>query len=248
MTTLLAIETATAACSAAVWCDGHVTGRFAVIGRGHAERLLPMIREVLTDAGIAARSLDALAVTRGPGAFTGLRIGLAAARGMALALARPCFARTTLEILAADGDNGAAGAVARLVVVDSGRRDLYAQVFAATAVPLTPPTVVAYDGVTRLVGRVLPPGTAIAVAGHPQGPVVEALAAAGFAAVAEADRVWPRAERLAAVVARAWQAGEAPPPQPPSPLYLRAADTGPPIVQPLPPTPSPAAAVGRQRR
>ncbi|MHA1569433.1 MAG: tRNA (adenosine(37)-N6)-threonylcarbamoyltransferase complex dimerization subunit type 1 TsaB, partial [Alphaproteobacteria bacterium] len=86
MVKLLALDTATGACSVAIWHEGGVLRRrVAEMAHGHAEALMPMVREVMHAAGASFTDLDAFAVTVGPGAFTGLRIGLAAARGMALA-------------------------------------------------------------------------------------------------------------------------------------------------------------------
>jgi len=78
---LLAFDTATACCSAAVWHDGRILAvREDAMERGHAEALAPMIEDAMREAGIAFAALDGIAVTVGPGAFTGLRIGLSMAR------------------------------------------------------------------------------------------------------------------------------------------------------------------------
>ena len=79
----LALDTATEACSAAVLVDGNVVERFEVLGRGYAERLLPMVQEVLAEGGVALSALDAIAFGRGPGSFTGLRIGAGITQGLA---------------------------------------------------------------------------------------------------------------------------------------------------------------------
>ena len=80
---VLAVDTATEACSAALWVDGNLFERYEVIGRGHAERLLPMVQEVLAEAGVALSALDGIAFGRGPGSFTGLRIGAGVTQGLA---------------------------------------------------------------------------------------------------------------------------------------------------------------------
>jgi tRNA threonylcarbamoyladenosine biosynthesis protein TsaB len=97
---LLAFETATEACSVAVWIDGEVHERFEVAPRRHAELALPWAGELLARAGIARSQLDAIAVGRGPGAFTGVRLGIALGQGIALALDLPVLPVSTLAALA----------------------------------------------------------------------------------------------------------------------------------------------------
>jgi tRNA threonylcarbamoyladenosine biosynthesis protein TsaB len=97
---LLAFETATEACSVALWIDGEVRERFGIAPRQHAELTLPWAEQLLTEAGIAKSQLDAIAVGRGPGAFTGVRLAVALAQGIALALDRPVVPVSTLAALA----------------------------------------------------------------------------------------------------------------------------------------------------
>ncbi len=113
---LLAFETATEACSVAVYVDGEVSERFDLAPRRHAELALPWADEVLAEAGIAKSQLDAIAVGRGPGAFTGVRLAIAVAQGIALALDRPVLPVSTLAALAmrADGDRILASIDARM--------------------------------------------------------------------------------------------------------------------------------------
>ena len=104
---LLAFETATEACSVALWIDGAVRERFEVAPRRHAELALPWAEALLAEAGLAKAQLDAVAVGRGPGAFTGVRLAVALAQGIALALDRPVVAISTLQVLAAGAERGA---------------------------------------------------------------------------------------------------------------------------------------------
>ena len=97
---LLALETATEACSVALWVDGEVRERHEVAPRRHTELVLPWCDALLAEAGLAKTALDAIAVGRGPGAFTGVRLAVALAQGMALALDRPVLPVSTLAALA----------------------------------------------------------------------------------------------------------------------------------------------------
>jgi len=100
MTTLLALDTATEACSVALLHDGKVLSHYEVIPRLHAQRLLPMIKDLLAEAGIAMSALDAIAFGRGPGAFTGVRIAIGVVQGLAFALERPVLPVSNLAVLA----------------------------------------------------------------------------------------------------------------------------------------------------
>lgn len=113
---LLAFETATEACSVALWIDGEVRERFGVAPRQHAELALPWAEQLLAEAGVARSQLDVVAVGRGPGAFTGVRLAVALAQGIALALDRPVVPVSTLAALAmqAEGERILAAIDARM--------------------------------------------------------------------------------------------------------------------------------------
>lgn len=98
---VLGIDTATEACSAALLVDGEVFERYEVLGRGHAERLLPMVQEILAEAGTALAAIDAVAFGRGPGGFTGLRIAAGVAQGLAFGAGLPVVPVSDLVALAA---------------------------------------------------------------------------------------------------------------------------------------------------
>lgn len=125
---LLAFELATEACSVALWVDGEVHERFEVAPRRHAELALPWAGQLLADAGLARTQIDAIALGRGPGAFTGVRLAIAIAQGVALALDRPLVPVSTLAALAlqAPGPRVLAAIDARMGEVYTGtfeRRD-----------------------------------------------------------------------------------------------------------------------------
>lgn len=216
---ILAFDSALDGCSAAVLADGALLAeRARAEPRGQAESLAPLVRATLADAGLAAGELDLLAVTIGPGTFTGLRIALALARGMALALRRPVRGVTTLQALAAavpQGDRADRGVVA---AIDARRSEIYLQAFAAgTMAPAGPPALVA---LADAAGR-LPPGR-LALVGSGARLLAEALPerAADLAAGPWPDRIQARA--VAGIAAAAGPLSPDSPP--PAPLYLRAPD------------------------
>lgn len=136
---LLAIETSTEACSVAVMAGGDVRERFEVAPRRHAELVLPWAEALLAEAGLRRADLDAIAVGRGPGAFTGVRLGISLAQGIALALDRPLVPVSTLAVLAMAGlrgdgqaDGGAADAPRDFVLaaIDARMGEVYAAAFA----------------------------------------------------------------------------------------------------------------------
>ncbi|ANP46241.1 tRNA (adenosine(37)-N6)-threonylcarbamoyltransferase complex dimerization subunit type 1 TsaB [Candidatus Viadribacter manganicus] len=106
---VLGIDTSLDACSVAIVRDGAVlTHLQEQMTRGQAERLAPMVREAAQRAGVVFADLDRIAVTTGPGSFTGVRVGLSFARALALAVGKPCLGVSTLEALALeDGEDGA---------------------------------------------------------------------------------------------------------------------------------------------
>ena len=122
---LLAFETATEACSVAVYIDGEVRERFELAPRRHAELSLPWAEQLLAEAGIAKAQLDAIAIGRGPGAFTGVRLAIAIAQGIALALDRPIVPVSTLAALAmqSEGDR-------ILAAIDARMGEVYSAAFA----------------------------------------------------------------------------------------------------------------------
>ena len=95
--TILAFDTSAAHCAAALFSDGEAFVRVEEMKKGQAERLMPMLEEILADAELVWQDLDAIAVGIGPGNFTGIRIGVAAARGLALGLGKPAIGVSNLE-------------------------------------------------------------------------------------------------------------------------------------------------------
>ncbi|USE38371.1 tRNA (adenosine(37)-N6)-threonylcarbamoyltransferase complex dimerization subunit type 1 TsaB [Endozoicomonas sp. SCSIO W0465] len=100
---LLALDTSTEACSVALNLDGEVIERFELTPRRHSRDLLPMVEDILAQAGLSLKQLDAVAFGRGPGAFTGLRVATAMVQGLAFAVDLPVIPISTLAALAQQG-------------------------------------------------------------------------------------------------------------------------------------------------
>ncbi|MCP3378852.1 tRNA (adenosine(37)-N6)-threonylcarbamoyltransferase complex dimerization subunit type 1 TsaB [Bradyrhizobium sp. CCGUVB4N] len=144
---ILAIDTALEACAAAV-LDTDAGELLAqeqqLMKRGHAEALMPMIARVMQSADLAFTALDRIAVTVGPGSFTGLRVGISAARGLALAAKRPAVGLTTLSAYAA-AIVGQSGVVPVISAVDARHDHVYFQIVAGDGSLLVPPAVASID-------------------------------------------------------------------------------------------------------
>ena len=208
--TLLAVDTALGACSV-VLLDGdkiraHI---FEAMDRGHAERIAPMVDEAMKAAGVEFSALQRLAVTTGPGTFTGQRVGLAFMRGLRLALNRPLVGVTTLEAMAAAaGDEARTAKVA--AIHDARREEAYLLLKDGGEVVLQPTVMASADALARIraFGPCALAGTGAAVACDELG------ADYVLSSVRQPDALW---------VARLAQNLPAPR-EAPGPLYLRAPD------------------------
>ena len=144
---LLALDSSAAACSVALWDDREgeagspiVAHRSKYMERGQSEALIPLVDSVMEETGWIFSDLDRLGVTVGPGSFTGVRVGLAAARGLALAGRLPLVGVTSFEAIAfeawaGDGDGSNMPPDTLLVALSAGRSDLYIQIFARSKIP-----------------------------------------------------------------------------------------------------------------
>ncbi len=211
---VLGLDTATVGCSVAL-VEGRrvVAERSVETPRGQSESLVPMICDVLSEASVDWKDLDLIAVTVGPGAFTGLRIGLSAARGAALAAKIPCLGVTTLEAIA----QSALSPGPFLAVLDTKRADFYAQSFGKSRQPLGEPLAVMPDALPLMAA-----GDPVFVVGDAAEQAIEILAGAGVRAVWDGGPSAPNAGVVAALAADRWVPGSRVPP--PTPLYLRPAD------------------------
>src|SRR6478752_10365289 len=141
---VLAIDTALEACSAAVFDTdrGGITASESIaMARGHAEAVMPLIARVMDLAEIEFANLDRIAVTTGPGSFTGLRVGIAAARGIALAAGKPAIGLSTLAAFAAPFI-AADDTLPVVVAIDARHDNVYLQVFGPGGRTVVSPRVV----------------------------------------------------------------------------------------------------------
>ncbi|MDP1629876.1 MAG: tRNA (adenosine(37)-N6)-threonylcarbamoyltransferase complex dimerization subunit type 1 TsaB [Caulobacter sp.] len=209
---ILALDTCLTACSAAL-LDGDtvLAARSEAMPRGHQERLAPLIRDMMDEAGVAFGDLTRIGVTVGPGSFTGLRVGLAFAKGLASALSIPCIAVGTLEALAYGRD----GFV--VAVIDARREQVYLQMFGDGAA-LTAPDALAAGTAAARIAEVFHGGPATLVG---SGAPLLALALPG------ATLLTPEGPDPVAVARLAARASAGSPP--PRPIYLRAPDAKLPI-------------------
>jgi tRNA threonylcarbamoyladenosine biosynthesis protein TsaB len=199
--------------------DARVTASTEPMATGQAERLLPLIADLLAQSGLAITDIDRIAVTVGPGSFTGTRIGIAAARALKLASHTPIVTFTSLEAIALSPAIAPAPGEDDLVIaIDAHRGEAYAQVFdAATRAPGGHPRIVAMTDLASL-SR----GQPLFAVGTAAEAVVAAITQAGGSARAQPGMIYPD---MAAAILRA--ATRAPATVAVEPLYLRPPDAKP---------------------
>jgi tRNA threonylcarbamoyl adenosine modification protein YeaZ len=223
---LLAIDTALAACSAAIFDfdKGVIASETLPLMRGHAEALIPLVGRVVEASGVDFSALDRIVVTVGPGSFTGLRVGVAAARGIALAANKRCVGVTTLRALASPYAAADVKSTV-LAVIDARHSHLYFQGFDATGEPLDNPRVISIDELISSLplGRIHVIGDA---ANLIESVWPDSKPSPIFTQIDAPDIAW-----VARLGARAELSHELP-----KPIYLRAPDAKPPqpsgLVQP----------------
>lgn len=123
-TRILAIDTATEACSVALWNNGEKHALFEICPREHTQRILPMVQQILAESGVSLNQLDALAFGRGPGSFTGVRIGIGIAQGLAMGADLPMIGVSTLTTMA-QGAFRQMGATQVLAAIDARMGEVY---------------------------------------------------------------------------------------------------------------------------
>jgi tRNA threonylcarbamoyl adenosine modification protein YeaZ len=215
---ILAIDTALEACSAAVLDtqQGILASESLAMARGQAEALMPLIARVMDEAGIEFVELDRIAVTTGPGSFTGLRVGLSAARGLALASRKPAVGLSTLAAFAAP-HIAADASLPVIAAIDARHGQVYLQAFGAGGRTLVSPRIIGIADAVRTVGD-----AATRLVGSAATLLAEAWPARQPAPTAVDTRQAPDIDWVARLGAAAVEANS-----PPTPLYLRAPDAQP---------------------
>jgi tRNA threonylcarbamoyladenosine biosynthesis protein TsaB len=186
--------------------------------RGQAEALLPMVDDVVREAGLAVPALDLVATTTGPGSFTGIRVGIAAARGIALAADLPLIGISSFDAVAAAIPDFALAGRCLLVALESRRADLYIKLVGAAGDPLAEPMAVLPEALSAAIAGAA--ALSLAVAGDARTRAAAALAGRSGMIVVE-DGTPPVIGVLRAALRR-WRQGERGGSL--RPLYLRPPD------------------------
>jgi len=214
---ILTFETATEACSVALWLDGELRERHAVAPRQHAQLLLVWADTLLAEAGIARSALDAIAVGRGPGAFTGVRLAIASAQGIAMALDIPVLPVSTLAALAQGAPANCAQPI--IAAIDARMGEIYLGAFARGDDGLVGATAAEWLGAPAHAEQHAPVGFGIGTGfAAADGALVTRL---GLSPVAVDASALPHAGDCARLAAAAFARGEGVPAEQLEPAYLR---------------------------
>lgn len=218
MSTILAIETSSELASCALLNGDHVIARSTSGVRTHSQSVLPMVQELLREAGLILSDCDAIAFGAGPGSFTGVRTACGVAQGLAFGAGLPVVALVTLEAMA-EACRARVGANEVLAVLDARMGEVYWAQYRYDAgraawTALAPPALCAPQDLEPL------PAEGLAACGNGFSAYPEAFAGKAFAAGA-LDDILPHARELALLGAPALAAGQAVAPAQAQPLYLR---------------------------
>tara|TARA_B100000686_G_C16698645_1_gene922041 strand:- start:467 stop:1171 length:705 start_codon:yes stop_codon:yes gene_type:complete len=218
---ILSLDTSAAACSVALRQDGKTLSKsIDYMDRGHAEALMPMVKKVMKSARCTPKKIQLIAVTIGPGAFTGLRLGIAAARGIALATGTECIGLTSTETLAASLMNVKVDGCI-LAIMSSKRSDVYAQAFKGNVVPITEPSAITPKDICKYFSIFCDNSSSCTLVGDAQDLVAPYLIEAGWN-IKKSLSIFPDAAILAGLAEARWKLGL--PYRPPKPLYIRPPD------------------------
>jgi tRNA threonylcarbamoyl adenosine modification protein YeaZ len=223
---VLAIDTALAACSAAILDTangGIVVSESLPMTRGHAEALIPLLARIAAEARMAFRDFDRIVVTTGPGSFTGLRVGIAAARGIALSIGKPAVGVSTLSVYAApylaDDEN-----VPVVVAIDARHQHVFLEAFGPGGRTVVAPRLAPLREAARAAGD-----APARIVGSAAQAVADALTATDATPILIDQRGAPDIGWVARMGA-ALPEGQSPP----KPQYLRAPDAQPQNAAQLP--------------
>ena len=220
---ILALDTATENCSAALIINGAYFEREQLLGRGAAEAILPLIRELLTGAAVALRDLDAIAFGRGPGGFTGVRLAASVTQGLAFGAGLRVVPVSNLQALAQRILSAEPKTVRVLAALDARMGEVYFGAFERThaglAVAAGPECVVAPEQVSLPKTWFSPPAAVGAGSGFDAYPQLKAALAGHLGAVRE--RLLPRAREIAQLAMADVKAGRLLGPEGAVPVYLR---------------------------
>jgi tRNA threonylcarbamoyladenosine biosynthesis protein TsaB len=219
MTGILAIETATEACSVALWRDGHLAERHEVTPRQHSQRLFGMLRELVPGGDLRAQGITAITYGAGPGSFTGLRIAASAVQGLAFATGLPaipvstlaCQAQTALRLGYVDADTLVCS------VLDAKINELYHATYSYSdglAKQVTAPAVCRPEALTLIEGVSVLIGSGCALSAQFPREVAERIESLH-------DNVLPHARDLVPLALVALQRGQTQDPSAVQPVYVR---------------------------
>ena len=216
---LLALDASANLCSAALYDCGQrkiLSSKSENIGRGHAERLMSLLAEVLENANLEYKDVGRIATTVGPGSFTGIRVGLATARGLALGLNIPVIGINALEAIAFQHNRDKNHAKTPIIVtLDAKRGEIFTQIFSSTSEPLTTPQAVALDQIRDFI-----PDQPIRIAGSGYQTIINAIGAQSYEFLS--DQTAANINDIAKLANQMPVSSNKP-----SPLYLRSADAKP---------------------
>ena len=217
----LALDTSNQYCSIAVQAHGKILARHELSEQKHSAMILPMVRELLASADVTLADLDAIVVGVGPGGFTGVRLAVAVAQGLAFAMNKPVLAHSSLEAMAVAAF--ALGYLEVIVGMDARMQQVYWAHYQFIDGQLHTSTAPSLDDVAVFAEHICAVNQPCAVVGNAQQVFDEVAHACTQAniTIAEVDHSAPHAEHLLPVANMAWRESRAIPPEQLQPLYVR---------------------------
>lgn len=222
MTSILALETSTVACSVALRRDGQTDEDFVLAPQDHTQRLLPMVDRLLARNDMALRNLDAIAFAHGPGSFTGLRICVGIVQGLAFGADLPVVGVSTLETLAATAQRELELEPGTLLApaLDARMNEIYWALYRSSAAGKRPAPLSAdrVGAAEDLLGEIERNGSAVVVGSAAPLLDQQRLAAAGARSSAD---IFPHAREVAEIGEELWRSGQFTSALQASPVYVR---------------------------